>query len=233
MRVARRGGIFFGWRVVDAAFVLAVLGWGTGFYSPPIYLQTIQQNRGWPVGLISTAVTTHLVVGAVVVANLPTLHARFGIPNVTKAGALFLAIGVFGWASATASWQLFTATLFSGAGWAAMGGAAVNAIISPWFVRTRPAVLSMAYYGASIGGVVFSPHWAAGIALLGLPIAAAAIGIVMALGVRVLADRPSRGHLSRWACSRTITFSAHLPYRPPQPLRSLDSDRRFGTIRNF
>jgi MFS family permease len=194
MRVARHGGIFFGWRVVGAASVLAVLGWGTGFYGPPIYLQTIQQNRGWPVGLISTAVTTHFVVGAVVVANLPTLHARFGIPNVTKAGALFLAIGVFGWASATAPWQLFTATLFSGAGWAAMGGAAVNAIVAPWFVRTRPAALSMAYNGASIGGVVFSPLWAAGIALLGFPIAAAAIGIVMALTMWVLAD---------WLLSRT------------------------------
>jgi hypothetical protein len=102
------------------------LGWGTGFYGPPIYLQAIQETKGWPVALISTAVTMHFVVGAVVVANLPTLHARFGVPNVTKAGALFLAIGVFGWASATAPCQLFTATLFSGAGCAAMGGAAVT-----------------------------------------------------------------------------------------------------------
>jgi hypothetical protein len=130
----------------------------------------------------------HFVVGAVVVANLPTLHARFGIPNVTKAGALFLAFGVFGWASATAPWQLFTATPFSGAGWAAMGRAVVNAIVAPWFVRTRPAALSMAYNGASIGGVVFSPLWAVGIALLVFPIAAPAIGIVMALTVWVLAD---------------------------------------------
>ena len=176
MRLARQRDIFFGWRVVGPAFVLAVLGWGTGFYGPPIYLQAVQENRGWPVGLISTAVTVHFVVGAVVVANLPTLHARFGIPNVTKAGALFLAIGVFGWASATAPWQLFSATLFSGAGWAAMGRAAVNAIVAPWFVRTRPAALSMAYNGASIGGIVFSPLWVASIGLLGSPLAAGAIG---------------------------------------------------------
>jgi hypothetical protein len=36
------------------------------------------------------------------VANLPTLHARFGIPNTTKVGAVFLAVGVLGWASAAA-----------------------------------------------------------------------------------------------------------------------------------
>ena len=189
MSLARQSGIFFGWRVCGAAFVLAVLGWGTGFYGPPIYLQAIQENKGWPVALISTAVTMHFVVGAIVVANLPTIHARFGIPNTTKVGAVLLAVGVFGWACAAAPWQLFVVTLLSGAGWAAMGGAAVNAIISPWFVRTRPAALSMAYNGASIGGVVFSPLWAGGIALLGFPIAAAAIGIVMALTMRVLGDR--------------------------------------------
>jgi hypothetical protein len=59
MSVVRHNDIFFGWRVVGAAFVLAVLGWGIGFYGLPIYLQTVQQNRGWPVALISIAVTTH------------------------------------------------------------------------------------------------------------------------------------------------------------------------------
>ena len=44
-----------------------------------------------------------------------------------------------------------------------MGAAAINAIVSPWFVRTRPAALSMAYNGASIGGVIFSPLWVAAI----------------------------------------------------------------------
>jgi hypothetical protein len=66
MTIALRAGGFYGWRVVGTAFVLAALGWGIGFYGPPIYLQAIRKNRGWPVALISTAVTTHFVIGAVV-----------------------------------------------------------------------------------------------------------------------------------------------------------------------
>jgi uncharacterized membrane protein len=124
--MTRRTGIFFGWCVVGAAFVLAVLGWGIGCYGPPVYLQAIQQNRGWPMALISTAVTAHFVIGAVVVANLPTLQPRSGIPMTTKVGAIFLAVRVLGWASATAPWQLSVSTLFSGAGWAAIGAAAVK-----------------------------------------------------------------------------------------------------------
>ena len=79
-----------------------------------------------------------------------------------------------------------------------MSAAAINAIVSPWFVRTRPAALGMAYNGGSVGGIVFSPLWVAAIAALGFPAAAAAIGIVMALThvdagrTRVLAHARSR-----------------------------------------
>ena len=38
---------FQGWRIVGAAFVLAVFGWGLGFYGPPIYLQAVRDLRGW------------------------------------------------------------------------------------------------------------------------------------------------------------------------------------------
>src|SRR3977135_3900503 len=120
----RRRDTFYGWRVVGATFVLAVFGLGMGFHGPAVYLHAIQQGTGWPLALISTAVTVHFLIGAVVVANLPALYRRFGIPTVTKAGAILLAIGVFGWAIAAAPWQLFGATLLSGAGWGTSGVAA-------------------------------------------------------------------------------------------------------------
>lgn len=184
--VARAPGSFGG-RVVAAAFVLAVCGWGLGFYGPPIYLEAVRTARGWPLAVISAAVTTHFLAGALVVANLPALYRGFGLATVTKAGALALAAGVLGWALAGSPWQLFAATVVSGAGWAATGAAAVNAIVSPWFVRTRPVALAMAYNGASIGGVIFSPLWVAAISMLGFPLAAAIIGAVVALTVWVLA----------------------------------------------
>ena len=178
MTTTAKTGLFYGWRVVAAAFVLAAFGWGLGFYGPPVYLHAIRETRGWPLALVSAAVTVHFLCGALVVANLPWLYRRFGVPAVTKAGAVSLASGVTGWAIAQEPWQLFVATMFSGSGWVTLGAAAVNAIVSPWFVRTRPAALSSAYNGASVGGVVFSPLWVAAIGLLGFPMAAATIGIV-------------------------------------------------------
>src|ERR1700720_2360478 len=181
-------GTFYGWRVVAGAFVLAVFGWGLGFYGPPVFLHAIRTTRDWPLAFVSTAVTAHFLIGALAAANLPALHRRFGIARVTKAGAVLLAVGIFGWANAAAPWQLLLATALSGLGWAAMSAAAINAIVSPWFVRARPAALSMAYNGGSIGGVVFSPLWVAAIGALGFPAAAAVVGAVAVLTIWCLAD---------------------------------------------
>lgn len=180
---------FYGWHVVSAAFAMAVFGWGIGFYGPPIFLSVVGEANGWSLGLVSMAVTLHFLIGASVGANLPFLHRRFGIPAVTKAGALSLAVGVLGWATATSPWHLFVATCLSGAGWSTMSAAAVNAVVSPWFVRARPAALSMAYNGGSVGGVIFSPLWVAAIGVLGFPAAAAAIGLCMVVTMWILADR--------------------------------------------
>lgn len=188
---------FFGWYTVAATFVLAVFGWGVGFYGPPIYLQSVVERTGWSVALVSAAVTLHFLVGAVVIANLPRLYRSLGVPLVTSLGAALLAIGVVGWAMASAPWHIFASALLSGVGWVAMGAAAVNAIISPWFVSSRPAALSMAYNGASIGGVVFSPLWIALILAIGfanaaIVVGAAMVAVVSALSIFVFSKSPAQ-----------------------------------------
>ena len=195
--------IFFGWRVVAGSFVVAAFSWGIGFYGPPIYMETIHASRGWPVALISAAITVHFLLGAVIVANLTTLHRVFGLAAVTRAGAVATGLGLIGWAWAQEPWQPFAATLLSASGWATTSGAALNAMISPWFVRRRPAALSMAFDGASMGGVVFSPLWVLLISRLGfrsaaVVVAASAMGVLWVVASSLLKRTPPR-----WGCVRT------------------------------
>ena len=234
MTTNARSGLFYGWRVVAAAFTLAVFGWGLGFYGPPVYLHAVREARGWTLGLISTAVTVHFLFGAVVVANLPKLYGRFGVPTVTKAGAIALATGVAGWALACEPWQLFVATLLSGGGWVTMSAAAINAIVAPWFVRTRPAALASAYNGSSVGGVVFSPLWVAAIGFLGFPWAAAIIGLVVIVTIWILADRyfattPAQMGLNADGDAPDVPMSA-TSTRPALPGRQMWRNLRFVTL---
>ena len=173
--------IFFGWKVVSAAFVVAIFTWGIGFYGPPIFLAAIHQNRGWSIPLISAAFTCNLLIGAVVMANLASLHARFGVVMVTRTGAILTALGLVGWAVAAEPWQLFAITPISASGWAMTSGAALNAMVAPWFDRRRPAALSMAFNGASFGGIVFSPLWVALIGHFGF------LGAVLLVGGAMVA----------------------------------------------
>ncbi len=100
---------FFGWRIVAGASILATFGWGLGFYGPPIYLHAVREARGWSVALVSAAVTTHYLLGALLVANLPALYRRLGLPAITRTGSVAQALGLVGWASALEPWQLFLA----------------------------------------------------------------------------------------------------------------------------
>lgn len=224
---------FYGWTVVAATFVVAVFGWGAGFYGPPVYLEAVREARGWPVALVSGAVTAHFLAGALVVANLSRLHRRFGLPAVTIMGAVSLALGVLGWACAQAPWQLYGATLLSGAGWVALGAAAVNAMVSPWFARKRPAALAMAYNGASVGGIIFSPLWVALIAWAGFPLAAILVGaamvaVVAALALTVLARTPEgMGQIVDGEAGGAGTAA---PVPTAEPVTNLRRDPAFVTL---
>ncbi len=186
---------FFGWQVVGAAFVLAVLTWGINFYGPSVYLHALHAREGWPLSLISAAITLHFLASAVLVAWLPTLHARFGPVAVTRAGMAAAALGVAGWGNAAEPWHLAPAALLTAVGWALTSGAAINALVSRWFDRRRPAALAMAYNGASAGGIVFTPLWAALIAAWGfgpasLAVALAAVAVAWPMAGRWFGPTP-------------------------------------------
>ena len=117
-----------------------------------------------------------------------------------------------------------------------MSAAAVNAMVSPWFVRARPAALGMAYNGGSVGGIIFSPLWVAAIAVLGFPLATAGVALVVAVTMWVLADRV----FSRTPEAMGVAPDGGEPGSPqaaitsptarPLPGRLLWRDRRFLTL---
>ena len=180
---------FFGWQVVGAAFVLAVLTWGINFYGPSVYLHALHAREGWPLSLISAAITLHFLASAALVARLPALFARFGPVAVTRAGMAAAALGVAGWGNAAEPWHLAPAALLTAVGWALTSGAAINVLVSRWFDRRRPAALAMAYNGASAGGIVFTPLWAALIAAWGFGPASLAVAVAAVLVAWPMAGR--------------------------------------------
>jgi predicted MFS family arabinose efflux permease len=225
--------VFFGWKVVWVAFLVAVFGWGIGFYGPPVLLQTLHEAHGWPISTISAAITLHFLFSALMVANLPEIHRHFGLGRVTSAGAVLTGLGIIAWANTQHIWQMFPAALLTGAGYAAMSAAAINAMVSRWFERDRPKALSLALNGASVGGVIFAPLLVYLIATLGLEIATLAIATSMLaltwpLAIQFLGPAPEDLGLTPDGC-----IEGALTSRPPKATLTrgqLLRDRRFVTM---
>lgn len=180
---------FAGWSVVWVAFTVAAFAWGIGFYGPGVFLQTLHASKGWPIATISAAITTHFLVGAAIVVYLPEAHRAIGIARATMIGAVLTAAGIVAWSMTLSPWQLFGAAFISGGGWALTSGAAINAMIAPWFDRDRPMAISHAFNGASIGGVLFTPLLVSMIDGIGFPATALVVGLAMVIVVAPLAHR--------------------------------------------
>jgi len=92
-------------------------------------------------------------------------------------------------------WQLYLVFLVMSVGWGAMSGAAINIILAPWFQRRRGLAVSLAFNGATLGGVVVVPALIALVERLGFARALTAAAVVLlvtllAAATVVLRSRP-------------------------------------------
>ena len=148
---------FHGWKVVAVAFLVGLFGFGLGFYGAGVYLAVLRARHGWSTSLISSAITTYYLLGATGVLFVGDAYKRLGPRRVVLVGAAALTLGVSGLTLAREPWHLFAAFAVMSVGWAATSGAALNVIVAPWFERRRGLAISLAFNGATGGGVVVVP----------------------------------------------------------------------------
>ena len=185
------------WRVVFACFVTAVFAWGFGFYAHGIYLVELQRARGWSTGFISSVVTAHYLLGALLLPRIADAIARFGPRTVFLAGLSTSAAALMLLPSVTEPWQLVVLYIVMAPGWNATSVAPIAATVGQWFDRKRGLALNLALSGATVAGLVVTPILLAAIPELGFATAErllVAIGIMLAASAVMLFVR--RGPLS-------------------------------------
>ncbi len=186
-----------GWRVVFACFVSAVFAWGFGFYAHGIYLVELQKAHGWSTGLISSVITGHYVLGALLLPRIADAIGRFGPRTVFLCGLAVTGGSLLLLPSITAPWQLVVLYALMAPGWNATSVAPIAATIGQWFDRKRGLALNLALSGATVAGLVVAPSLLTAIPRLGFAEAErllVAIGLVLAAGAVALFVR--RGPLS-------------------------------------
>jgi MFS family permease len=170
---------FHGWNVLAATFVMALFSFGLGFYGLTVYIATLQRLHGWSASAVSAPVTVYYVAGALLTTGIGDLYQRFGPRVVVAGGSVAMAGGIAALGVVTQAWQLYPAFLVMSVGWGAMSGAAINIILAPWWERRRGFVVSIAFNGATLGGVIIAPALIPLIGLLGFTRALATGALVL------------------------------------------------------
>jgi MFS family permease len=186
---------YYGWNVVGAVFAMATFSFGLGFYAVTVYVATLQGLHGWSASTVSAPITVYYLAGALVTMAIGDVYARLGPRVVVALGGLALAAGVTALGSVTRPWQLYPICLVMALGWGALSGAAINIILAPWWQRRRGLAVSLAFNGATLGGVVVTPALIVLIGAIGFAragfVAAVVALLVFAAAVAVMRRGPA------------------------------------------
>jgi MFS family permease len=148
---------YTGWRVVLGCFLIALFLFGFGLYGHGVYLAELQRLNGWPAALISGASTLCFLLANTFATFTSELVARLGPRRLVLLGIAALAASMTLLAWATTPWQVYVAFILMSLGWIGMGTVVIATVVSLWFVRRRGVAISLAFTGASSGGVVVTP----------------------------------------------------------------------------
>ena len=170
---------YAGWRVVLACFLMALSVFGFALYGHGVYLAELQRLNGWPASLISGASTLSLLIGNVIVIFTDEIVARLGLKRLVLIGIVSLAGSMALLAFASATWTLYAAFALMSLGWVGMGTVVISALVGSWFVKRRGLAISLAFLGASSGGVIVTPLLVLLVAHVGFQAAMLIAGTVM------------------------------------------------------
>lgn len=190
----KRVPIFYGWWMVAACVVIAVLSWGFGIFGVSVYLHAISQFRGWSLGVISSAVTFSFLIAAVASLWVGSAIDRFGPRPVMSGGAIAMATGLIGLGHVSEPWHVYAAFVVTSLGNACLSVTAITATLSPWFERHQGRAVSTAMLGASVGGMTGVPFLLLSIEWLGFQNAMLLAGVTLLVIVLPIAVFALRKH---------------------------------------
>lgn len=154
---ARRGGVYQGWRIVAACFVIASVAWTLGLFGASVYLQAVTGVHGWAVAQVSSAITLLFLVSAIVQRAVGRSIDRWGPRPVLLLGTVAITSGVAAIGQVSAPWQLYPVFMLIGLGWSTLSTTGIAATVAPWFDRHQGRSMTLAIMGASIGAIIGTP----------------------------------------------------------------------------
>jgi MFS family permease len=150
------GGVFYGWTVVGAAFLVLFMAYGTQ-YAFGVFFAALVDEFGWSRASLSGVFSLYALVysGFALVAG--RLTDRWGPRVVIALGGALLGLGLVAMSGVSALWQPYV--LYGTVAALGMSTAYVpcNATVAKWFTRRRGLAVGLASAGGSLGTFALPP----------------------------------------------------------------------------
>ena len=176
-------GIFYGWKIVAALFVILAITAGLGFYNHSVILTALSNDAGFPLGLVSGAVSVFFFVSGISGLVIGSLLERYDVRFIIAFGSVLASVSLGAMGYVSEIWQLYLLYVVFGIGFSASGLLPATTLIARWFHENRAKALSVASTGLSIGGVIITPFSASLVASQGIAVASPWLGILYFVGV--------------------------------------------------
>jgi MFS family permease len=160
------GKLFYGWKVVAAAFTVLFVGYGLQF-SFGVFVTEITKDTGWSRSQLVLPYAVYVALYSALSSVSGWATDRWGPARVVALGSVILGLGWAGFGMSHSLWQVYLSLGLV----AAIGMSATwvpcNATVVRWFVRRRGLAVGAASSGGSMGNLVAPPVAAALVGLFG------------------------------------------------------------------
>ena len=154
---AQRSGVFYGWYIVAASFVILFFNSGARF-SFGVMFKPMIAELGWSRGSLSFAFFLNMIFFALSLTAVGRFYDRYGPKWVIIISTLFLSAGYALISVINSLWQFYVFYGFLAA--IGLGGTTVNlmaALTSKWFEKLRGFAISLSLTGNGFGQFALLP----------------------------------------------------------------------------
>lgn len=181
---ATAGGIFRGWYMVGAGFIVLLVVYGLQFSYGEFRLAATEEE-GWSQTTLSLIFAVYIAAYSVLSIASGVATDRFGPRRTVAVGAIVLAAGYVGWALSPSLLLVAVALAVVAPIGMSCAWVPVNATAVRWFVRRRGSASAIVTTGGSVGNIIGPPIAASLIAAYGWRVALtsmALVGLMLLLG---------------------------------------------------
>ncbi|MBI4493203.1 MAG: MFS transporter [Chloroflexi bacterium] len=151
-----RRGLFYGWVVIGAVFMVTFFSAGTR-YSFAAFYDTLLGEFGWSRSALAGAASLNLVLAGLSRPMLGAFVDRWGSKPVMLLGLGAAAVALVLLSFSSHLWQFYLLLSLMSVGYGAASSSTTVPLVSRWFVRRRATAQSVASAGFPLGELLVVP----------------------------------------------------------------------------